>query len=42
MVAHFTASQSVDIAVEEQQVPIHHYLRQPQRVVQSLVDPDPN
>lgn len=39
MVAHFTASQSVDIAVEEQQVSIHHYLRQPQRVVQALVDP---
>ena len=39
MAAHFTASQSVDMAVEEQQVPIHHYLRQPQRVVQSLVDP---
>ncbi|MEM9217130.1 MAG: DUF1997 domain-containing protein [Cyanobacteria bacterium P01_F01_bin.150] len=39
MVAHFTASQSVDMAVEEQQVPIHKYLCQPQRVVQSLVDP---
>lgn len=36
--AHFTASQSVDIAVEERNVPIHHYLRQPQRIVQSLVD----
>ncbi|NEQ98204.1 MAG: DUF1997 domain-containing protein [Cyanothece sp. SIO2G6] len=39
MAVHFTASQSVDMAVSEQQVPIHHYLRQPQRVVQSLVDP---
>ena len=39
MAAHFTASQSVDMAVEDHQVPIQHYLRQPQRVVQSLVDP---
>ncbi|MGK7890918.1 MAG: DUF1997 domain-containing protein [Leptolyngbyaceae cyanobacterium] len=39
MSVHFAASQSVDMAVSEQQVPIHHYLRQPQRVVQSLVDP---
>ncbi|MEB3232008.1 MAG: DUF1997 domain-containing protein [Leptolyngbyaceae bacterium] len=39
MSVRFAASQSVDMAVLEQQVPIHHYLRQPQRVVQSLVDP---
>lgn len=32
----FTASQSVDIPVVEQPVPIQHYLRQPQRLVQAL------
>ena len=39
MAAHFTASQSVDMLISEQKVPIHHYLRQPQRVVRALVDP---
>ncbi len=32
----FTASQSVDIPVVEQPVPIQHYLRQPQRLVRAL------
>jgi hypothetical protein len=32
----FTAFQSVDIPVVEQPVPIQHYLRQPQRLVQAL------
>lgn len=32
----FTASQSVDIPVVEQPVPIQHYLRQPQRLVHAL------
>lgn len=35
----FVASQSVEIAVPEQPVPIQHYLRQPQRLVYALVDP---
>lgn len=35
----FDASQSVQIAVPEQPIPIKHYLRQPQRLVQALVDP---
>lgn len=39
MHTHFVASQSVEIAVPEQPVPIQHYLRQPHRLVQALVDP---
>lgn len=35
----FSAVQSVEIAVPEQPISIHHYLRQPQRLVQSLIDP---
>ena len=39
MHTRFAASQSVEIAVPEQPVPIQHYLRQPQRLVKALVDP---
>lgn len=39
MYTRFTASQSVEIAVPEQPIPIQHYLRQPQRLVKALVDP---
>lgn len=39
MYTQFSASQSVEIAVPEQPVPIQHYLRQPQRLVKALVDP---
>ena len=39
MPTRFTASQSVDIAVPQQSIPIQHYLRQPQRLVNALVDP---
>lgn len=39
MYTQFTASQSVEIAVPEQPIPIQHYLRQPQRLVKALVDP---
>lgn len=39
MPTQFFASQSVRIAVPEQPVPIQHYLRQPQRLVNALVDP---
>jgi hypothetical protein len=39
MYTRFTASQSVEIVVPEQPVPIQHYLRQPQRLIQALVDP---
>lgn len=35
----FSASQSVELAVEEQPIPIQHYLRQPQRLIRALVDP---
>jgi hypothetical protein len=35
----FVASQSVQMGVPEQPVPIQHYLRQPQRLVCALVDP---
>jgi len=39
MYIRFTSSQSVEIAVPEQPIPIQHYLRQPQRLVKALVDP---
>jgi len=39
MPTRFTASQSVEITVPEQPIPIQHYLRQPQRLVNTLVDP---
>jgi hypothetical protein len=39
MYTRFIASQSVEITVPEQPVPIQHYLRQPQRLVKALVDP---
>lgn len=35
----FTASQSVELIVRDQPVPIQHYLRQPQRLIMALVDP---
>lgn len=38
MATRFTASQSVEITVPEQPIPIQHYLRQPQRLVHALVD----
>jgi hypothetical protein len=38
MATKFTASQSVEIAVPHQPIPIQHYLRQPQRLVNALVD----
>ncbi len=39
MSTRFSASQAVEIIVPEQPVPIQHYLRQPQRLVNALVDP---
>ncbi|MBW4630693.1 MAG: DUF1997 domain-containing protein [Iphinoe sp. HA4291-MV1] len=38
MPTRFTASQSVEITIPEQPIPIQHYLRQPQRLVNALVD----
>lgn len=38
MYTRFNASQSVEIAVPEERVPIQHYLRQPRRLVNALVD----
>lgn len=38
MATKFIASQSVEIAVPQQPIPIQHYLRQPQRLVNALVD----
>ncbi|MGL5064366.1 MAG: DUF1997 domain-containing protein [Microcoleus sp.] len=38
MYVRFNASQSVEIAVPEERVSIQHYLRQPQRLVNALVD----
>lgn len=38
MYTHFQASQTVEIAVSEPTL-IHHYLRQPKRLVKALVDP---
>jgi hypothetical protein len=39
MSMQFSASQSVEFIVPEQPVAIQHYLRQPQRLIQALVDP---
>lgn len=39
MAIRFTASQSVELVVPEQPIPIQHYLRQPQRLIRALVDP---
>jgi hypothetical protein len=39
-IVKFTADRSVEIAVPQQSVPIQHYLRQPHRLVRSLVDPN--
>lgn len=39
MATKFVASQSVEITVPQQAIPIEHYLRQPQRLVNALVDP---
>lgn len=39
MFAQFQSSQTVDITVPEQPIPIQHYLRQPQRLIKALVDP---
>jgi Protein of unknown function (DUF1997) len=38
-IVKFTADRSVEIAVPQQPIPIQHYLRQPHRLVRSLVDP---
>ncbi|MBD2576781.1 DUF1997 domain-containing protein [Oscillatoria sp. FACHB-1406] len=35
----FTASETVQIPVEEQEIPIRHYLRQPQRLVNAIAEP---
>ena len=39
MHVRFSAIQSVEIAVPTQPIPIQHYLRQPQRLIQALIDP---
>jgi hypothetical protein len=39
-IVKFIADQSLHIPVTRQKVPIQHYLRQPHRLVQALVDPD--
>jgi hypothetical protein len=39
-IVKFTADRSVEIAVPKQPIPIQHYLRQPHRLVRSLVDPN--
>ncbi|MEO1374878.1 MAG: DUF1997 domain-containing protein [Cyanobacteria bacterium J06635_10] len=39
MATKFQACQSVEIPVPYQPIPIKHYLRQPQRLVDALVDP---
>ena len=39
MQIHFTATESVAMTVEEQEIPIQHYLRQPQRLVKAIADP---
>lgn len=39
MYSQFIASQSLEIDVPEQEVPIEHYLRQPQHLVRAIADP---
>ncbi len=39
MRAHFTAIQTVKLIVPQLGIPIEHYLRQPRRLIHSLVDP---
>ncbi len=39
MYLHFTANQTVTLDVPAQPIPIQHYLRQPQRLVNALTDP---
>jgi hypothetical protein len=39
MVTQFSATQSVEMKVPQEDIPIQHYLRQPQRLVHALVDP---
>ncbi|MDF5721706.1 MAG: DUF1997 domain-containing protein [Rhizonema sp. PD37] len=39
MPTRFNASLAVEIAVPEQPIPIQYYLRQPQRLVNALIDP---
>jgi hypothetical protein len=39
MLTCFSASQSVELVVPDQPIPIQHYLRQPQRLIRALVDP---
>ena len=34
----FSAAESLEIVVAEQTIPIQHYLRQPQRLVQAIVE----
>ncbi|MDJ0631965.1 MAG: DUF1997 domain-containing protein [Xenococcaceae cyanobacterium MO_188.B29] len=39
MYTGFTASESVKILVENEEIPIKHYLRQPQRLVKAIANP---
>lgn len=39
MYVSFNASESVQISIKNQATPIQHYLRQPQRLVQAIADP---
>lgn len=40
MLTRFSASQSVKLAVPDQPIPIQNYMRQPQRLIKALVDPN--
>jgi len=40
MEVRFSADEVVSLRVETQKIPIQHYLRQPQRLVQAMTDPD--
>lgn len=40
MLTRFSASQSVELAVPNQPIPIQNYMRQPQRLIKALVDPN--
>ncbi|NJL82945.1 MAG: DUF1997 domain-containing protein [Chloroflexaceae bacterium] len=40
MTTRFIASETVELAVNQQQIPIQHYLRQPQRLVRAIANPN--
>lgn len=40
MDVEFRASETVEIKVQQKEIPIQHYLRQPQRLVKAIASPN--